>query len=163
MMSSDQGMGSGLDQQIVDYLDDHHAAAMITRRPDGSPHAVRCGVALVDGRVWSSGTRARRRTQHLRVDPHCTLFVFGASADDPYSYLTLDTSVSILDGEDAAEFNWQLFAVMQEAMDPPAGTLSWNGAPLDHDAFLTAMVQEQRLIQGFTVERSYGLFGSVSR
>ncbi|SDS45706.1 pyridoxamine 5'-phosphate oxidase family protein [Microlunatus soli] len=155
--------GESLDPDVADYLDDHRAAAMITTRPDGSSHAVRCGIALVDGRLWSSGTRHRRRTAHLRRDPRCTLFVFGASADDQYSYLTLDTTVTVLDGDDAAEQNWQLFSIMQAAMDPPAGMLFWNGAPLGHDEFLQAMVQEQRLIYQFDVERSYGLFGNALR
>src|SRR5206468_9116879 len=48
------------------FLDAHHAAAMITLRADGTPHAVRVGVALVDGMLWSSGTHDRLRTGHLR-------------------------------------------------------------------------------------------------
>lgn len=152
-----------LDPEVARYLDDHHAAAMITTRPDGSPHAVRCGIALVDGQLWSSGTGNRRRTAHLLRDPRCTLFVFGASADDQYSYLTLDTTVTVLDGDDAAEQNWQLFSIMQAAMDPPPGTLYWNAEPLQHEEFLQAMVQEQRLIYQFGIERSYGLFGTASR
>jgi hypothetical protein len=48
---------------------------MITLRRDGSAHAVRVGVALVDGKVWSSGTADRVRTRHLRRDPRSTLIV----------------------------------------------------------------------------------------
>lgn len=118
----------GNNEQLRDYLADHHAAAMITRRPDGSPHAVRCGIALVDGQLWSSGTRDRRRTGYLRKDPRCTLFVFGSSPDDQYSYLTIDTTVTILDGDDAAVDNWRLFEVMQQGMNPPAGHLFWTGS-----------------------------------
>ena len=47
------------------FLDAHHAAAMITLRADATPHAVRAGVALVDGTLWSSGTHDRIRTEHL--------------------------------------------------------------------------------------------------
>ena len=76
------------------FLDAHHAAAMITLRADGTPHAVRVGVALVDGMLWSSGTHDRLRTGLLRRDPRCTLFVF----DPTRRYLTLETIVTILEG-----------------------------------------------------------------
>ncbi len=42
------------DQQV--FLEQNHAAAMITLRADGTPGAVRVGVGLVDGKLWSSGT-----------------------------------------------------------------------------------------------------------
>src|SRR2546430_6574410 len=79
------------------FLEAHHAAAMITLRADGTPHAVRVGVALVDGMLWSSGTHDRVRTGHLRRDPRCTLFVF----DPTRRYLTLEAIVTILEGPDA--------------------------------------------------------------
>jgi hypothetical protein len=147
-----------MDDAVSDYLSTHHAAAMIAVRPDGSPHAVRCGIALVDGKLWSSGTQTRRRTAYLRQDPRCTLFVFGSSPEDQYSYLSLDTRVTIHDASDAPEMNAQLFTVMQAGMNPPAGTLFWYGKPLGRDEFLQTMVDEQRLIYEFEVTRSYGLF-----
>ncbi|MGH9113750.1 MAG: pyridoxamine 5'-phosphate oxidase family protein, partial [Acidimicrobiales bacterium] len=53
----------------LDYLDANHSAAMITVGGDGVAKAVRVGVALVDGRLWSSGTADRMRTERLRDDP----------------------------------------------------------------------------------------------
>lgn len=147
-----------MDQKVVDYLTGHQAAAMITIRPDGGPHAVRCGIALVDGRLWSSGTRTRKRTDHLRRDPRCTLFVFGSSAEDRFSYLSLDTQVTILDGRDAPDLNVQLFTAMQQRMNPPEGSLFWYGQPLPIDEFRQTMITEQRLIYQFEIIRSYGMF-----
>ncbi len=117
---------------------------MITTGEGGIPKAVRVGVALVDGRLWSSGTQGRVRTRRLQRDPRCTLFVF----DQAFSWLTLETTVSILDE------NMRLFRVMQNR---PAGSLSWFGGELDEAAFLQAMVDEKRLIYEFEVQRSYGL------
>lgn len=147
-----------MDQKVADYLTGHRAAAMITIRPDGSPHAVRCGIALVDGKLWSSGTRGRRRTAYLRRDPRCTLFVFGSTAEDQFSYLSLDTRVTDLDGPDAPELNVRLFTVMQAAMSPPAGSLFWNGELLALDDFRQAMLEEQRLIYQFEITGSHGMF-----
>ncbi|HEY9291470.1 MAG TPA: pyridoxamine 5'-phosphate oxidase family protein [Microlunatus sp.] len=152
-----------MDDQIAAYLDDHHAAAMITQRPDRRVHAVRCGVAVVDGRLWSSGTQQRVRTANLRRNPECTLFVFGASTDDPYSYLTLETTATILEGPDAPELNWSLFSAMQAGMNPPSDQLYWNGTLTSRDDFLAVMVDEQRLIYEFAIHASYGLFSTASR
>ena len=123
---------------------------MITVGEDGMPKAVRIGVALVDGGLWSSGTAGRRRTERLRRDPRCTLFVF----DTAYAYLTLETTVTILDGSDAPALNLRLFREMQ---DRPTGPLSWFGTELNEDAFLRRMAKEGRLIYRFDVQRAYGL------
>lgn len=148
-----------MDEQVERYLAEHHAAAMITLRPDGSPHAVRCGVALVDGKLWSSGTPDRVRTEHVRRDPRATLFVFAAADPaDRFSYLTLDATVTIREGADAAELNRRLFTVMQARMSPPPGTLFWEGEPRTTDEFLQIMVDERRLIYEFEIVRPYGMF-----
>lgn len=105
---------------------------------------------MIDGRLWSSGTRDRVRTKRLRTDPRCTLFVF----DEAYSALTLETTVALLDGPGAAGLNLQLFRMMQAR---PTGPLSWFGGEVDEDAFLRAMEEEGRLIYEFEVQRSYGL------
>jgi PPOX class probable F420-dependent enzyme len=102
------------------FLATHHSAAMVTLRPDGRPHAVRVGLALVDGKLWSSGVRSRVRTAHLRRDPRCTLLVF----DPRWSYLTLETNVTIIDGPEVPEMSVRLFRVIQGR---PAGNLLWTG------------------------------------
>jgi uncharacterized pyridoxamine 5'-phosphate oxidase family protein len=132
------------------FLENNHSAAMITIAKDGMPRAVRVGVALVNGKLWSSGTQGRVRTTRLRRDPRCTLFVFDAR----YSFLTLETTVRILDGDDAPQLNLRLFRQMQNR---PEGPLSWFGEELDAEAFLQTMVEQQRLIYEFQISRAYGM------
>jgi hypothetical protein len=122
---------------------------MITIAKDGMPRAVRVGVALVDGKLWSSGTQDRIRTARLRRDSRCTLFVF----ESGYNFLTLETTVRILDGDDAPQQNLRLFRQMQNR---PEGPLNWFGEELDTEAFLQTMVEQQRLIYEFKILRSYG-------
>lgn len=139
-----------LSEHDAAFLTENHAAAMITVGADGRPKAARVGVALVDGRVWSSGTEDRVRTKRLRDDPRCTLYVH----DQGFAWRALEATVTILDGPDAPQLNLRLFRLMQNR---PTGPLSWFGGELDEEAFLRAMVDEQRLIYEFAVERSYGL------
>jgi PPOX class probable F420-dependent enzyme len=132
------------------FLQDHHAAAMVTVAPDGMPKVARVGVALVDGKLWSSGTQDRVRTRRLRRDPRCTLYVY----DPGYAWLALETTVTILDGPDVPQLSVRLFREMQGR---PEGPLTWSGNQLDEAAFLQAMVDEQRLIYELEVHHSYGL------
>jgi hypothetical protein len=74
------------------FLDQHHAAAMVTLRANGTPHVAQVGVVVVDGKLWSSGTQGRVRTRHLRRDPRCTRFVF----DPPWRWLGLETTEEFL-------------------------------------------------------------------
>jgi PPOX class probable F420-dependent enzyme len=141
-----------LSEREIDFLQRHRSAAMITAGPDGFPKPARVGVALVDGRLWSSGTERRVRTRRLRRDPRCTLFVF---PDDGFSWLGLETRVTVLDGPDAPGLNLRLMRVMQ---GKPTGPLSWFGAELDEDQFLRTMVDEQRVVYEFEVERAYGMY-----
>jgi Pyridoxamine 5'-phosphate oxidase len=139
-----------LSDEDVGFLRDHHSAAMITVTADGIAKAVRVGVALVGGKLWSSGTRDRVRTSRLRQNPRCTLFVF----DDRFRWLTLETTVAILDGPDAPALNLQLFRLMQ---GKPTGSLQWFGRDLDDEQFLRTMADEGRLIYQFDVQRTFGM------
>jgi PPOX class probable F420-dependent enzyme len=139
-----------LSERHAAFLEHHHAAAMITVGPDGLPRAVRVGIALVDGKLWSSGTQSRVRTERLRRDPRCVLFVF----DPGWSSLTLESTVTILEGPDVPAQTVRLFRVMQSR---PSGPLSWFGGELEEEAFREEMVREKRLIYEFEVGRSYGL------
>ena len=132
------------------FLETVRAAVMITLRPDGTPHAVRVGVALVDGKLWSSGTRDRARTKHLRRDPRSTLTVI----DSGYGFLTIESAVTLLEGADVPRQSVQLFRVMQKR---PSGPLSWFGRQLEEDAFVDQMVREQRIIYQFEPQRIYGM------
>lgn len=139
-----------LSEKEIEFLRTNRTAAMITVDSAGVAKTARVGVALVDGRLWSSGTQDRVRTRRLRRDPRCTLFVFG----DSFNWLTVESTVSILDGPDAPDLNVRLFRLMQ---DRPAGPLSWFGGELDEDAFRARMAEEGRLIYEFGVERTYGM------
>lgn len=140
-----------LGEKELDYLSKNHSAAMITVGDNGFAKAVRVGVVLVDGRLWSSGTRSRARTARLRKDPRCTLYVHDAT----FGHLVLETTVEIIDSPDVPEQSVRLFRTMQ---GKPSGTLSWFGGDLDEDAFRARMVEEGRLIYEFTVRRHYGLY-----
>lgn len=132
------------------FLDSTRSAAMITIGRDGMPKAVRVGVVVVDGLLWSSGTAGRARTKRLRRDPRCTVFVF----DSHHRYLSLETTVTILDGADVPEQSMRLFRQMQGR---PVGDLLWNGQEVSDSDFLDAMVREERLIYQFEVHSAYGL------
>jgi hypothetical protein len=142
-----------LSDKELAFLQKAHSAAMVTLRADGTPHAVRVGIALVDGKVWSSGVPGRVRTKHLRRDPRSTLVVFEAG----YGHLTLECRVNILDGPDAAELSLRLFQVMQAGRQDP-NVLNWHGKPLGVNEFLQTMRDEQRLIYEFAPLRAYGLY-----
>jgi hypothetical protein len=132
------------------FLENNHGAAMITVGKDGRPKVARVGIALVDGRLWSSGTEDRKRTARLRRDPGCTLFVFDAA----WRWLTLETTVRILDGPDSSSLQLKLFRQMQNR---PTGNLSWFGKELSEEEFLNTMNQEQRIIYEFEIVHAYGM------
>jgi hypothetical protein len=139
-----------LSERDAAFLEDHHAAAMITVTREGVARTARIGLAVVDGKLWSSGTRDRVRTKRLRRDPRCSLFVF----DPGFAWLTLETEVTLLEGSDAPQQNLQLFRQMQGR---PQGPIRWFDREMDEPEFLQAMVDEGRLIYQFEVQRSYGL------
>ena len=142
---------TGLGERERAFLDANHSAAMITVGGEGVPKVARVGVALIDDRLWSSGTADRVRTRRLRADPTCTLFVFDAA----FAFLAIETTVTILDGPDAPDLNLRMFRLMQ---GKPEGPLSWFGAELEEAEFLRTMRDEQRLIYEFEVHRTYGLY-----
>jgi PPOX class probable F420-dependent enzyme len=130
-----------MDDRVRAFLERHHAAVMVTLKADGTPHVARVGVGLVDGRPWSSGTRARVRTRHLRRDPRSTLFVMDDA--NPYAWLGLETLVTIHDGDDAVDRNLALYRVLA-------------GEPDDLAEYRAAMVRDERLVYEFQVLRAYG-------
>jgi PPOX class probable F420-dependent enzyme len=144
-----------IDSQAQAFILANPAATMTTLRSDGTPHTVRIAVALIDGRLWSSGTRTRVRTRHLRRDPRSTLCVFDAQ----YRWLTLECRVTILDGPDAAEQNLRYFEQMQGIGDD--GRFSWFGRTVEAAEFLQIMRDEQRIIYEFDVQRAYGMYGEM--
>lgn len=136
-----------------DFIEHNAAAAMTTLRRDGTPHTVRIAVALVDGKLWSSGTADRVRTKHLRRDPRCSLYVH----DNKWAYLAIESTVKLLDGADAPELNLELFRRLQK-QDDPHGTIQWQGQPRTPEELVQILRDEQRLIYEFEPIRTFGLY-----
>ena len=132
-----------MDEKVQLFLEEHHSAVMATTKNDGRAHLARMAVGLVEGKLWSSGTRDRVRTKHLKRDPRCTLMVLDLKT--PYVWMALETTVDILDGPDAVDNNLALYRVLA-------------GEPDDVQEYREAMVAEKRLIYQFNIERSYGMF-----
>lgn len=137
------------DAQIT-FLEGHHDAAMVTIGSDGMAKTARVAVGLVDGHLWSSATADRVRTRRLRRDPRCTLFVFAPG----YAFLNLETTVRLLEGPEVPEDSVRLMRVLQDRADGP---ISWFGEELEETAFKQVMVDQQRLLYEFEVERAYGI------
>lgn len=133
-----------------DFIQANASAAMITVGEDEYAKAVRVGICVVGDRIWSSGTQSRVRTERLREDPRCTLFVFGPG----HEALTLETTVGIIEGSDVAGKSVELFRTMQ---DRPSGSLMWFGEELDEESFRRAMVDQRRVIYDFTLVNAYGV------
>lgn len=132
-----------MDDKVREFLEKHHDAVMTTVKQDGTPHVARVAIALVEGKLWSSGTQTRVRTKHLHRSPRSALMVMDES--DRYRWLGLECKVTILDGDDAPQLNLQLYRKLA-------------GEPTDLDEYLEAMVTEQRLIYEFEVEKAYGMY-----
>jgi PPOX class probable F420-dependent enzyme len=147
-----------MDERVRTFLEEHHSAAMVTLRADGTPHVTRVGVGLVDGRLWSSGTQGRVRTRHLRRDPRSTLFVFDDR--DRARWLGLESAVRVLDGPEVPELSLRFFRTLQGR--PVGGsepsTLAWFGREVGEREFLDAMAAEGRILYEFEVKRAYGMY-----
>ena len=131
-----------MDDAVRRFLESNHGAVMVTLRKDGTPHAVRVGVGVVDGKLWSSGTQTRVRTKHLRRDPRATLWVM---SDSPWRWITIESHVTLLEGDDAPQQNLALYRALR-------------GDPDDIDEYLEAMRTERRLIYEFSIDRVYGQY-----
>jgi hypothetical protein len=145
-----------LSERQWQFVRDHGSATMITVGADGFAKVARIGVAVVGGKLWSSGTKDRVRTKRLRRDPRCTLFVFDTA--NPL-WLAIETRVTILDGPDVAK---QTLRLMRQMQGKPTGPLTWFGGALEEDAFLQAMVDEGRIIYEFAPGRAYGIHEPVA-
>lgn len=151
-----------MDESAIAFIEKNSSAGMTTLRADGSAHTVRVGVGFLDGKLWSSGTQSRLRTRHLRHDPRCTLFVYesGEAIAGAYRYLTLETTVTLLEGPDAPELSVRFFQALQLRLPTPPqpGHLQWYGQQKTIAEFRQQMIDEQRLIYEFEVTRSYGMY-----
>lgn len=144
-----------LDANARAFIERTRSAAMTTLRPDGTPHSVRIGVAMIDGKIWSSSTETRQRTKHLRRDPRSTLFLFDAE----WRWLTLECTTHILDGPDVYDQNLRFFQTMQTPGEP--GRMTWFGRDVSTDDFMQIMRDERRVMYEFEAVRAYGMYGAT--
>jgi hypothetical protein len=147
-------MSRTLDENAERFLRANRAAAMVTLKADGTPHVVRCGVAVVD--AVELGHPEWVRTRHLRRDPRASLFLFNPA--EPLKWLGIEAIVTILEGPEIPRLSVELFEVMQAGMERPPGMLFWNGKLKSREEFIQAMVAEQRLIYEFAIARHYGAY-----
>jgi PPOX class probable F420-dependent enzyme len=145
-----------MDDRTRAFLQDNQTAAMITLRADGTPHAARVGTGLVDGKIWSSGTRSRVRTQNLRRDPRSTLMVFDTRPESNWRWLTLECTVAIIEGPSVADQTLRIFPDVQAAA--PAGHVIWMGQSKTEAEYRQIIADEGRLIYEFTPLRTYGMY-----
>ena len=139
-----------LSEREIEFLTKNTAAAMITVDAHGVAKAARVAIALIDGHIWSSGTGGRVRTTRLRRDPRCTLYV----PEDGFGFLCLETTVTLLEGSGSIDQSVRLF---RQTLNTPTGPLFFWDTELDEQAFRQRLVEDERLIYQFEVQRSYGL------
>jgi Pyridoxamine 5'-phosphate oxidase len=145
------------DEEILQFVDDHPDAAMITLRADGTAHMARVEIAVVDGHIRSSGSPRLMRTRNLRRDPRCSLFVFGPH---PH-WLGLETEATMLDGPDAPEQLVQLMRARHKDAAPPGMVLAHDDQ-LGHDRpyevheLIEQVRRDGRFVYDFRILKSYG-------
>jgi hypothetical protein len=66
--------------------------------------------------------------------------------DNPWSWISIDSHVTILDGPDAVDRNQALYEVIT------------GGPPENLEEYRQAMVDERRLIYEFSIDRTYGSY-----
>jgi Pyridoxamine 5'-phosphate oxidase len=148
-----------MDSRIAQFVKMHPDAAMITLRPAGSAHMARIEVAVVEGRIWSSGAEDLVRTRNLRRDPRCSLFVFGPHPD----WVGLETQVTLLDGAESVEMHVKLMGERHNGLVPEGMVMGHDdrigGDRLySMDEYTRHIACDKRLIYDFEIKRVYGNF-----
>jgi hypothetical protein len=136
------------------FIAAHPHAAMITVGSDGRPKAVKMEAAIVDGCLESASHADKVRTLRLRRDPRCTLYF----ADGEHRWLSLEVDVVIIEGPDAPARLLRYFRVRD---GKPSGPLDYHSdrshyVGLGDDAFQKAMADENAVLYGFTITKTYG-------
>ena len=136
------------------FLQCHHAAAMLTVGTDGRPKAAKIEPALVDDRLLSVGHRHKVRTRRLRRDPRATLFYDAAGP----TWLAVETTVEILDTTTTPADIIDFMRVLQRRRVGPLRWTDEHGADveLDERKFADAMVAEGCLLYHFRIDKTYG-------
>ncbi len=133
----------------LDFARAHRIAALVTRRPDGSPHLSNIlYVVGEDDAIRISVTDTRAKTRNLRHDPRAALYV---TRPDFWVWVVMEGTVSLSE-------------VARATDDPTTEALvdlyrSAQGEHPDWAEFRQAMVDEQRLVATFRAERAYGMLG----
>jgi hypothetical protein len=146
-----------VDERIAQFVKKHPDAAMATNRPDGSTHVARIELAVVNGRIWSSGSDSLVRTKNLRRDPRCTLFVFGPHPD----WVGLETVVDLVDGPESPRFHLELMRERHKDV-APVGMVMGHDDEIGgdrlyrEDEYIDHITSENRLIYDFQIRRAYG-------
>jgi PPOX class probable F420-dependent enzyme len=133
-------MASVLSDRQRAFLEANHSAVMATVDGRGRPHAVPVLCALVDGRLWSSGTDLRVRTRYLAARPYASLTVLGQGFWG--EWLTVGGPVETR-RERGVEDNLRLYRAVT-GRDPD-----------DLEEYGAAMVAQRRLVDVLTPERVY--------
>jgi PPOX class probable F420-dependent enzyme len=81
-------------------LDTATCATVATIEPDGQPHLSVVWVGRDGDEVLFSTVRGRRKTDNLLRDPRATVLMF--PADDPYRYLEIRGTVTVVDDPEQA-------------------------------------------------------------
>lgn len=139
-----------LTSEQLEFIQSGPAVAMITVGDDGYAKPVRTGLAVLDGEMVATATEGRRRTPRLRSDPRCTLYF----SDAQFKYLSVETRVTVLDGDEGIDGTVRLVRHWQSA---PEGPVTWYGQTYEPDAFRQQMVDEGRVLYRFEVLKAYGL------
>lgn len=146
-----------MEDRIARFVKDHPDAAMATTRLDGSVHVARIELAVVNGRIWSSGSEDLVRTKNLRRDPRSTLFVFGPHPD----WIGLETVVDLVDGPDSPKLHLELMRERHRGL-APAGMVMGHDDRIGgdrlyrEDEYTEHIASEKRLIYDFEIRRAYG-------
>jgi PPOX class probable F420-dependent enzyme len=123
------------------FLEENHALVMVTVRPDGTAHVARANCALVDGKLWSVGTKSRVRTKHVRANPNATFCVFARDR----RWIGIEGTVTIHEGPDAPQKALALHRAQRREPD-------------DVNKFLKDMVAQERIIYELEPKRIYGSY-----
>lgn len=138
-----------LTREQIEFIAKTPNAGMVTVGKDGYAKVVRIGAAIHNGKLWSRSTQDRVRTKRLRRDPRCTLYFHAANPD----WLTLETTVTILDGPEVPE---QLVAFFRTMSHNPTGPIPWFGKEYDDAGFAAQQAAENSVIYEFEVHKAYG-------
>jgi PPOX class probable F420-dependent enzyme len=122
------------------FLEANHSAIMATVDDRGRPHSVPVLCALVDGRLWSSGTDLRVRTRYLAARPFASLTVLGKGFGG--EWLTVSGPVETR-RQRRVEDNLRLYRA------------ATGRDPDDLEEYRAAMVAERRLVYVLTPERVF--------